>query len=161
VQVAREFFDALLRQRLTGREWTVFMAVLRLTWGWQKKADRIGSRQIARLTGIDDRDVRYELAKLRRRKMLARRRSGQWYVWGIRKDFDLWIGEVRVQTPRAPAPRGTDPPESAGTRTPESAGTGTPTPKTERKKESRGTNSRPQSQSQLTHLGETIRSLRL
>jgi phage replication O-like protein O len=165
LRIARDFFDALLRQRLAGREWTVFMAVLRLTWGneappYQVKNARIGSRKIARLTGIHERDVRAELAKLRRRKMLARKRDGQWYRWGIVKDFDLWRGEVRAQAPRGVDTRGVEARTTAGVEARTSAGVDTPHLKrTEQNR--RSANSRARSQSQLSPLGETIRSLRL
>jgi phage replication O-like protein O len=68
------------------------MAVLRLTWGWGKKAERIGSRQIADMTGTDPRNVRRVLNSLRGKRILMRRRDGKRYArWQIRKDFEQWV----------------------------------------------------------------------
>jgi hypothetical protein len=140
------------------------MAVLRLTWGndtppYSRKAARISARKIRAITGIDDRAVRRDLEILRKRKILARRREKNFYLWGIRKDFDKWRGEMRTSAPEGARAQGAEVRNNADSEVRNNADSRA-LPKIEEQRIRRA-NSRPQSQSQLTHLGETIRSLRL
>lgn len=108
VRIANSLFDALLRQHLSAREWAVLMAVVRLTYGWGKRAERFGSQQIADMTEIDVRHVRRALNSLRGKRLLMRKQDGRRFPWWqIRKDFDRWAAPTRAKSARAKRARAT------------------------------------------------------
>ena len=69
------------------------LAVMEKTYGWNKKADRIASSQIAEFAGMSAGSVRKILADLELRNMIERSpaRGGAVRSVSIQKDFDQWI----------------------------------------------------------------------
>ena len=55
-QIPNEYFDVIMRQ-LNGSENLIFLAIMRKTFGWQKKKDRISYTQIMELTGIKSKET--------------------------------------------------------------------------------------------------------
>jgi len=90
--LAHPVVEALARASMPGRHLRVVLAVARLTWGWRKKSDRIGSRQIGAMTGISPGNVRWIIADLLRWRIL--REAGLGFRGrrdlGIEKDFERW-----------------------------------------------------------------------
>jgi phage replication O-like protein O len=90
---ANELLEALARAGLHGREFRVVLAVARLTYGYQKKADSISYGQIADLTGISRRNVISTVQGLLRRRVLhsvvhdTRREN----IFSINKHYKTWI----------------------------------------------------------------------
>jgi len=92
-RIATALLDALPRARCTGREYAVIIAIIRLTYSWNKKTDAISAGQISKATGIARRHVQELLAELARRRMITvesrgERRSS---IIGIQKDYDQWL----------------------------------------------------------------------
>lgn len=95
--IANEVMEALAGAALTGREFRVLVVVLRKTWGWQKKSDRISGSQIAKLTGIDRRHVASLLKALERRSFLVRTEGKtQREAWMVRfnKNHEEWEKDI-------------------------------------------------------------------
>ena len=57
IAIATEIMEQLIQLSLSGSEWQVLLAVLRQTWGWQKKQDWISLTQFERLTKLPHRTV--------------------------------------------------------------------------------------------------------
>jgi len=55
--VANSIMEALARTQLSGYEWRVLLFLLRKTYGWSKKSDRIALSQFVDGTGINQRRV--------------------------------------------------------------------------------------------------------
>ena len=55
-QIPNEYFDVIM-QELNGSENLVFLAIMRKTFGWKKKKDRISYSQIMEMTGISSRST--------------------------------------------------------------------------------------------------------
>lgn len=53
-RIANEIQKLKPRLRMSGREWQCLEAVIWLTYGWNKKQDRVTNTVIARLTGLAD-----------------------------------------------------------------------------------------------------------
>ncbi|MGP1148176.1 replication protein, partial [Serratia sp. CY49633] len=51
-RIANELLEAILRANLTARQLKIAFAIIRKTYGFGKKTDRITNTQIASLTGI-------------------------------------------------------------------------------------------------------------
>jgi phage replication O-like protein O len=71
-RIANELLDEILRYPLTKRQLSVLLAVIRKTYGYNKKADDISSRQLARMTGIDQADCARTVRELTRLGVLLK-----------------------------------------------------------------------------------------
>ncbi len=106
-------FEAVMRTPLPARHLRVFMALVRLTWGWNRQRDRIGSQQLAQYTDLDPSDVRKVLRDLVRWKMITREGGGRGKtpIIGIVTDPGQW--ESPTQRPPQPVQGDLFPPEGA------------------------------------------------
>lgn len=86
--IANDLWEALCRAPLPGRQRRVFDAIIRKTWGWNKKADVIALSQIATMTGLNRNHVANILRWLKEANMVVRDASGK---TSIQKDFDRWV----------------------------------------------------------------------
>jgi phage replication O-like protein O len=92
-RIANALLEVLAAARLSGRELSVALAVVRLTYGYQKKSDRISASQLASVTGIDRRKIPALLASLESKSILLikRRGSGKIPTLQIDKRTDRWL----------------------------------------------------------------------
>ena len=114
-KIANKLLEAICHASLSNYESRVFLAIMRLTYGWQKKADKIALSQIAELTGIDRSHVAHSVKRLSSRNMISR--NG---VTGIQKDFDKWVLLIQA-VPKSATLKIKVLPESAPKVLPESA----------------------------------------
>lgn len=91
VDIANEIAEMLARTYLNSTESRVLWAILRKTYGWKKKMDRISYSQFEEATGINRRHIADALNSLVRRKIITRSGNGYKLEYGIQKDFDLWV----------------------------------------------------------------------
>ena len=71
-RIANELLDNLVRMDLTQYEFQVTLFVIRKTYGYQKKVDKITNSQIVEGTGICKSHVSRTISKLLNRRMLTR-----------------------------------------------------------------------------------------
>lgn len=90
-KVANEIQQLKPRLRLSGREWQCFEAVIWLTYGWNKKQDRVTNTVIAELTGLSDSHVSDALKSLAERKIIFSHKQGVMKTVGINTDLSAWI----------------------------------------------------------------------
>ena len=76
---------------MSGREWQCFEAVIWLTYGWNKKQDRVTNTVIAELTGLSDSHVSDALKSLADRKIIFSQKQGVMKTVGINTDLSAWI----------------------------------------------------------------------
>ncbi len=90
--IADALLEAICRASIPGRHHRVFAALIRLTYGYGKRSDRIATSQISALTGIDRRSVTRVLQDLEAAGMVARGpfERGRSRRLAIVKDFDRW-----------------------------------------------------------------------
>lgn len=62
--LANELLEAMGRFRIPGMERQVFDVIMRKTWGWKKKCDRIALSQLVEATGMSKPNVSRSLSKL-------------------------------------------------------------------------------------------------
>jgi len=89
-RIANELLLALCRSRLTLYEWRVLMAVIRLTYGYNRKVDQISVRQLSRITSINYRLVYRTLKSLEKKNMLHISKQKNRLILGIQKDYERW-----------------------------------------------------------------------
>ncbi|WP_174348881.1 replication protein [Lelliottia aquatilis] len=90
-KIANEIQKLKPRLRLSGREWQCFEAVIWLTYGWNKKQDRVTNTVIAELTGLSDSHVSDALKSLTERKIIFSQKQGVMKIVGINTDLSAWI----------------------------------------------------------------------
>lgn len=90
-KVANEIQKLKPRLRLSGREWQCFEAVIWLTYGWNKKQDRVTNTVIAELTGLDDTHVSNSLKALAERKIIFSQKQGGMKLVGVNTEISAWI----------------------------------------------------------------------
>lgn len=91
LRVANEIQDALCELQLAGREWQVLNAIIRLTWGWQKKEDRIQNILIEEKTKLGRNPVSEAVGSLESRRIINVRRIGQNRYISINKNTSEWV----------------------------------------------------------------------
>jgi len=113
-RIANELLTALCRAKLTLYEWRVLIAVVRLTYGYNRKTDQISIKQIGQLTGIQDTaSVSKTLRELHKKDMITLIKQKNRLILGIQKNYDRWrvgsppgdpCAEVGPSTKLAPQP---------------------------------------------------------
>lgn len=89
-RVANELLEALARQKLSGQEWQIVLALLRKLYGFGKKEDRISLGQICLLTGLHKVRISENISALVQRGIVTRKRNSRNVLLGINKDYSIW-----------------------------------------------------------------------
>lgn len=90
LRLANQIQDALCFVELSGREFRVLNAIVRLTFGWSKKEDRITNSLIADKTRLAVKHVSEAVLSLAYRNIIKMRRIGQTRYIGINTFLDSW-----------------------------------------------------------------------
>ncbi len=90
LRLANQIQDALCIVELSGREFRVLNAIVRLTYGWSKKSDRITNSLIADKTKLKVKHVSEAVQSLAYRNIIILRRIGQTRYIGINTCLDKW-----------------------------------------------------------------------
>ncbi|AMO49167.1 Gifsy-1 prophage PrpO [Enterobacter sp. FY-07] len=90
LRLANQIQDALCIVELSGREFRVLNAIVRLTYGWSKKSDRITNSLIADKTTLKAKHVSEAVLSLAYRNIIKLRRIGQTRYIGINTSLDQW-----------------------------------------------------------------------
>ena len=70
--IANEILDYLCSFRIPGECRQVFDAIMRKTWGWHKKEDRIAESQLVEMTGINRQNVWRSISKLKKHGLVIK-----------------------------------------------------------------------------------------
>lgn len=90
LRLANQIQDALCFVELSGREFRVLNAIVRLTYGWSKKEDRITNSLIADKTRLAVKHVSEAVLSPAYRNIIKMRRIGQTRYIGINTLTDSW-----------------------------------------------------------------------
>jgi phage replication O-like protein O len=89
--IANELLDQLMKVNLSGSEWQLLIAILRKTYGFQKKTDWITLSQFAKITGIERRNVHRTLKKLSSKQMtVVQIDDNNRLKYGFNKNYEQW-----------------------------------------------------------------------
>ncbi len=98
-RIADPVLEALMKAKLTGTQWDLVMAIIRMTWGWGKKEDRISLTQFQKLTGRHRNLIARELTALQKRNIIKQTRKptiDRAAKWKFNKNWDTWVSPPRV-----------------------------------------------------------------
>lgn len=74
LRLANQIQDAVCKVELSGREFRVLNAIIRLTYGWSKKEDRITNSLIADKTNLTVKHVSEAVLSIANRRIISLRR---------------------------------------------------------------------------------------
>lgn len=90
-QIANELYDAILQWRFSSYEFRVLIFIIRKTYGWGKKTDWISLSQFVSATNIKRTHICRTLNLLNKQNIITKRGNRNKPLYGINKDYDLWI----------------------------------------------------------------------
>lgn len=89
-RVANELLEAIIRFDFSKREYQVLLAVIRKTYGYQKKTDELGGSQLAEMTGLHRQHVVATVAALVKKNVLVKSGGKHASNIGINKNYNEW-----------------------------------------------------------------------
>lgn len=99
--IANELLDAILRYPFSKRHLNVVLAVMRKTYGYQKKADQLSASQIANMTNIPRQHVVSAIQDLARAGVVLKRDGGRANCLSINKNYAQWrTVDVELASPK-------------------------------------------------------------
>ena len=90
-RIANEILEALARLDLSGREFRVVNAIMRKTYGFQKRVDWISLDQLVELTGIAKENVSRVVTALCNRKIILKEGGGYTKKLGMNTKLNDWF----------------------------------------------------------------------
>lgn len=91
IRIARELADQFCRRDFNGQEWRILWAVIRKTYGYNKREDVIPFTQFQQITGMDRKSVTRTIKSLRIKKVLVCKESRDGNIYRINKDYKTWV----------------------------------------------------------------------
>ena len=93
-RLANELLEALAKTNLSPYETRILLAVVRKTYGWAKKADRISHSQFQELTDLKRQHVSRALNSLIARGIVLKKGDGHRIYYGVQKNYDKWLASL-------------------------------------------------------------------
>lgn len=90
VRVATEVWEALCRIRIPGEARQVLDVIIRKTWGWNKKEDRISLSQFVEATGLKKDKIIRARGKLVSMNIVSFKGNGNGATYRINKNYHSW-----------------------------------------------------------------------
>jgi phage replication O-like protein O len=95
IRIANEIVEeALCKTNLSAYESRILWFILRKTYGWNKKSDRISYTQFEE-TGITRRHIARTLCQLKNRNIITVSGNGQRLKYSFQKDYTKWDGNIK------------------------------------------------------------------
>jgi len=97
-RLANELLDEFISAGLTSRQWSVLMAIVRKTYGYNKTSDDIGLSQLSEMTGIAKGHVSVAVRELESMKIINRKMGVFGHNLSINKKYKTWNLEAKSVT---------------------------------------------------------------
>lgn len=95
-QIANELMEKLSMLHMSGNEWMIWWVVLRKTWGWKKKDDRISLTQFQKGTGLSRPAVVLALERLVAKNVLVAKSLPLGKQYSFNKDYETWTSSEKA-----------------------------------------------------------------
>lgn len=89
-KIANELLDALVSIRIPGESMQIFLLILRKTYGYAKKEDRIALSQFQKYTGITRTHIQRGIDKLVAMNIVTQKGNNNGVTYGINKHYNTW-----------------------------------------------------------------------
>jgi len=97
-RISNELIEELSKLQLSGNQWRIIWVILRKTYGYNKKMDRISYTQFAEMTGIPRKNIPRELNTLIDKKVVLKTEDTYIRTYGINKDYSKWEVSSKLRT---------------------------------------------------------------
>lgn len=88
IKIANEIAEKLVSFRIPGELYQVLWVILRLTYGWNKKMQKISLSRFIEFTGMQKPNIARALSKMITRKIVIKNDNAK---YGFNKNYDEWI----------------------------------------------------------------------
>ena len=95
-RLANELFEALIRHKFNGTQYSIILATIRATYGYHQKSRTLGLAFFAKVTGRHKRQIGNELQTLIKRKVLLVEKEhtfGRSRELKLNKDYEIWLSD--------------------------------------------------------------------
>lgn len=109
-RIANELLEAFLRVELSGQEFRTLLTIVRKTYGFNKKTDRISNSQIAAFTGLTKTRASQITNQLVKKKVINDEGTGfnNIKIYSINKNYLEWKGYQKNDSPDSKGYRNND-----------------------------------------------------
>ena len=90
MDLANELSEQFCRLQLSGYQWRILWVILRQTYGWHKKTERISLSTFEERTGIPQKHLVPPLNELVDRNIVIKDPSTYITTYGLQKNYELW-----------------------------------------------------------------------
>lgn len=90
-KIANELLDSFCQLDISGTQFQLLLSIVRATYGYNKKADRVTNTYLAELTGISLSAVKDGLIKLAERNIIVVEKSGIMKLVSVNKTVSDWV----------------------------------------------------------------------
>jgi phage replication O-like protein O len=104
LDLANELAEAFQKLQLSGYQWRILWVILRQTYGWHKKTDRISLSIFEEKTGIPQKHLIPALKELVERKIIIKDKETYIIRYGLQKDYELWKPLLKSGLPKSGFP---------------------------------------------------------
>lgn len=96
-KLANELYEQFSKLDASGSAWRVLFVIVRKTYGFHKKEDRISLSQFEEHTGLSRKAVCHGLAELVKLNVIVAKKESYINEYSIQKNYELW-GSVKLVT---------------------------------------------------------------
>jgi len=97
-KIANEIMEELARFRIPGEQMQCFLFILRKTYGFNKKEDRISNSQFCEATGLDKGNACRALRELSKKQLVVKNDNTNPATYGFNKDCSAWVRLSKMTT---------------------------------------------------------------
>jgi phage replication O-like protein O len=90
VKVSKEFYEALAKVNLPGRERQVLDVIILQTWGYQRKAATISNSLFRKYTGLKNVQVSKAVKSLLQKRLISKNGNNLAAEYQVQKDYESW-----------------------------------------------------------------------
>jgi phage replication O-like protein O len=89
--IANEIMECLYAISLSGSEYKIILCILRKTYGWRKKTDRISLSQLVDETNLSRKQVCKIIDRLVTKRLLLKGKEKNINTYEFNKDHEMWL----------------------------------------------------------------------
>lgn len=105
LDLANELVEQFFRLQLSGYQWRLLWVILRQTWGWHKKEDRISLSYFEEKTWISQKHIQRAIKELMGMNIIIRREETYVKTFSFQKNYELWKPTPKLGSPKKGSPK--------------------------------------------------------
>lgn len=90
IDIANEIIERFASLQLSGNQWRILWVILRQTYGWKKKTERISISTFEKKTGLKRRHISRAIKDLHERNIVTKNDTNFISSYGLQKDYLKW-----------------------------------------------------------------------